>query len=232
MYRPHRSYGIAISTAILALLLLLSLLAGRADGARPTGCAEQLSDGGFEAGGVGWTQYSAGGFNLVSNFYPHSGRLGIYLAGANNADDRLSQAITLPSGAFSITLRLWWAMTTTDVGSGFDTLTVALLRPDGSILATLARLDDSAAVNQWDELVFDLAAYAGQNVTLRLAARTDNQYPTDFYVDDVSLAACGGSSTPTVTRTATPTASRTVTPTETATPWKVYRKSYLPQIVR
>ncbi|MCX6031420.1 MAG: hypothetical protein NT169_19245 [Chloroflexi bacterium] len=228
MYRPHRSYDIAISTAILAILLLLSLLTGRADGAYPTGCADLVSDGGFEAGGASWTQYSAGGFNLISNFYPHSGQLGAYLGGANNADDRLSQAISLPSGAVSITLRLWWAMTTTDVGGGLDTLTVSLLRPDGSTLATLATLDDSATVNQWDELAFDLTAYAGQNVILRLTGHTDTQYPTDFYVDDVSLIACAGSSP----LTATPTVTRTPTPTPTVTPWKVRHKSYLPQIVR
>jgi hypothetical protein len=201
-------------------------LVGRADSAYPAGCTELINNGGFEAGSTGWVQYSAGGFNLISDFYPHTGRLGAYLGGANNADDRLSQPVVLPAGAISITLRLWWAMTTAEAGGVFDTLTISLLHGDGTPLATLATPDNSAAVNQWDELVFDLTAYAGQSVILSLAAVTDSQYPTDFYVDDVSITACSGAGTP------SPTPSPSATASPTGTPGKVYRKSYLPQVIK
>ncbi len=243
MIHPTRPYGVVIGTVILTLLILFSLLMGGAQGASPATCQELIADGGFEAGGAAWTQYSVQGHALVSDYYPRTGRLGAYLAGANNADDRLSQALSLPAGATAITLQLWWALTTDEAGTAYDTLTVALLRPDGSTLATLATVDSSATVGQWDELTFDLTGYAGQNVILRLAARTDEQDSTDFFVDDVSVTACGGASTatPTVTRTPTatitptrtPTATHTpVTSTPTATPGKLRHRNYLPRIVR
>jgi hypothetical protein len=238
MYHRNRPYGIVIGTVILGILFLLSLLVGRADSAYPAGCTELINNGGFEAGSTGWVQYSASGFNLISDFYPHTGRLGAYLGGANNADDRLSQAVVLPSGAITITLRLWWAMTTAEAGGVFDTLTVSLLHGDGTPLATLATLDNSAAVNQWDELSFDLTAYAGQSVVLSLAAATDSQYPTDFYMDDVSITACStaGTPSPTLSATTSPTGTSTPSPSATAsptgTPGKVYRKSYLPQVIK
>lgn len=242
MMHPIRVDGVVVSTVILALLILFSLLTGGVQGAEPAACQALIADGGFEAGGAAWTQTSVQGHVLISDYYPRTGRLGAYLAGANNADDRLSQTLSLPAGATSITLQMWWALTTDEAGAAYDTLAVALLRPDGSILATLATLDSSATVGQWDELSFDLTGYTGQNVTLRLVGRTDEQDATDFFVDDVNVTACGANTlTPTATRTPTRTPTATVTPTAThapvtstptATPGKLYHRSYLPAVVR
>ena len=78
--------------------------------AAPTACAELITNGGFEAQGAGWTQSSAGGFNLISTFYPRTGSWGAYLGGTNNADDRLSQQIIVPSNPISVSLTAWWAI--------------------------------------------------------------------------------------------------------------------------
>jgi hypothetical protein len=207
-------------------------------------CDELVINGGFEAGSLGWTQSSAGGYDLISDFNPFAGVRSAYLGGIDNAEDRLSQAMTLPIGATSITLRAWWSIATSETGGAFDWLTLSLLRPDGSLLVELVRIDDNAEPDLWDELVVELISYAGQPVVLQAHAATDDSNPTDFFVDDISILACITSSTPTPTPTATqpvtptPTATRSVTPTPTAltspiptaTAETEHRLSYLPLV--
>lgn len=218
-------------TVIGLTWLAVTAAVGSGNAASPAECTQLVINGGFEAGSSGWLQASAGGYDLISDFNPHSGDWGAYLAGQDNADDWLSQQIGLPalapngpgaSSADAITLHAWWAIASEETDGAFDRLTISLLRPDGSLLADLLTIDNSADTGVWDEAAVDLAAYAGQAVVLRLAARTDGSNPTDFYVDDISIEAC---STPGSTATATPspspspaaTPSATVTPTPTAT---------------
>ncbi len=189
-------------------------------GAAPAGCTELLVNGSFEEGELGWQQISAGGYNLISEFNPRTGSLGAYLAGINNADDRLSQQVTLPAGVS--TLYAWWSLATAETAGAFDQMTVSLLRPDGSLLADLLTVDNTAPADVWDEIVVDLSAYAGQAVVLRFTGRTDGANITDFYLDDVSIVACSADPQPTATTTSTETpivtSSVTPTPTLTATP--------------
>jgi len=224
--------ALLLAAMLLAAMLLGSLLTGRVQGAAPAGCTELLVNGDFEAGQTGWTEQSAAGYELISRFNPHTGAWGAYLAGSNAAADQLSQQIVLPAGAASITLQAWWAVATEETSGAFDTLTISLMKPNGAPLVDLVEIDNSADPNIWSEAVADLSAYAGQTVILRITAITDASNPTDFYVDDVSVAACAASDTPTVTPTsthtplaptATPSATNTVpagtaTPTTTSTP--------------
>lgn len=192
----------------------------------PTACVEMVQNGGFESGsGVGWQEYSLQDHELVSQYNPRSGEWGAFLGGVNEVDDRLSQAVTLPEGA-SLTLTVWWSLATDEQPyERYDTLTLSLHRPDGSLLATLTTMDNTAEENIWEKLTFDLTSYAGQNLTIRFAASTDLSDASDFYLDDITLLACDSevTSTPTETEaaaTSTPSATVTVaasTPTATAT---------------
>jgi hypothetical protein len=155
-----------------------------------TSCTETLVNGSFEAGDQGWTQSSAGGYDLVSDFNPFAGAWGAYLGGTDDADDRLSQAVRLPAGATSITLRAWWSIATAETGGGFDRMTLALHRPDGALLAELFSVDDSAEPDSWDEAIVDLTPFSGQEVILQSRATTDGSNPTDFYLDDIGIVAC------------------------------------------
>ena len=228
---------------VAGLLLVFTLVCGglfgsRVNSAASTAYTELLVNGGFEEGTAGWTQSSSGGYDLINNFNPRSGTWGAYLGGIDNADDRLSQQVTLPGDITSITLHVWWAIATEETGGGFDTLTISLLKPDGTLLADLQTIDNSAPVNVWDEAVIDLTTYARQTVTLRFAAQTDASNPTDFYVDDVSVVACFVSPTVTPTATAsaqppsgTPTATAIApTPSPTPTGEPAMLSSYLPCI--
>jgi len=210
------------SRRLLGLTLLVLCCAGRfipahALSLAPATCTELAQNGGFEAGGLGWQQFSAQGYELVSDFNPRTGSLGIYLAGVNNADDRLSQPIIVPAAALTVTLSAWWFLATAEIAGTFDTMTVSLLGPGGAPLADLLTVDNSATVGIWDEIVLDLTAYAGQTVVIQFAARTDANNISDFYLDDVSVMACAAIVTPTATATSTPSPTPTVTPTATAT---------------
>ncbi len=188
----HRITGLLSVLAAAALLIVRPALHPvHAAAAQTPTCRELLVNGGFEEGGTGWSQVSAGGYNLISGFHPHTGSLGAYLGGANQADDRLSQPIALPAGVVSATLSFWWAIATEEPpGTAFDRLTVSLRSTDGAPLADLTTIDNNAVENQWDQAEFDLTGYGGQSLILEFHATTDANNITDFYVDDVSLVVC------------------------------------------
>ncbi|MGC8781650.1 MAG: hypothetical protein ACP5UQ_12385 [Anaerolineae bacterium] len=188
LFSPLVAFGIV--ALLFAAPLSPVLYAAHQNAPQAPICREMLVNGGFEEGATGWSQSSVGGYNLISNFHPHTGSLGAYLGGVNEADDRLSQQINIPTGVISATLRFWWAISTEEPGLGFDRMTVTLRRPDGTPLADLATIDSSAAENLWDQAEFDLTGYAGQSVVLEFHATTDATNLTDFYVDDASLGVC------------------------------------------
>jgi len=221
--------------------------------ATSTACIELVQDGGFEAGSPAWLRYSAQGYELISDFNPRSGAKSAYLAGVNSADDRLSQQVTLPVGAS--TLRAWWYLATAETAGAFDQMTVSLLRTDGSWLADLVTVDNTAEVGVWDEILVDLSAYGGRTLVLRFAGRTDDTNISDFYLDDISIAICVADPQPTATSTTTsappsatatlsatsvmsvPTATMTASPTvvtatATLTPQWTSRRGYLPYVIR
>jgi hypothetical protein len=178
----------------LTLLFALVSGSGRAYGATLAGCVELIQNGGFEDGELGWQQTSTGTYNLISDFNPRTGNLGAYLGGVNNADDRLSQQVTLPAGTSS--LSAWWYLDTTEAAGVFDQMTVSLLRGDGSWLVDLLIVDNTAPEGVWDEIVIDLSPYAGQTVVLQFTGRTDGTNISDFYVDDVSILGCAAAPGP------------------------------------
>lgn len=178
----------------MGLSFLAPLLAAPpVSGAAPDVCQQLIVDGGFENGGQSWTKYSQSGSTLIDAFYRHTGQLGAWLGGKNNALDRLSQQVALPPGPRSIKLTFWWALTTEEnPGGAFDKLQVDLYRTDGStLIATLLKVDNSSAEAWvWNPATFDLNQYAGQTIQLRFTATTDSGNPTSFFVDDVSLLTC------------------------------------------
>jgi hypothetical protein len=216
----HRNVAAVCLLLALLAVALAALPPAQALGVRHAACTELLVNGGFEDGSVGWTQASAGGYDLISQFNPRSGAWGAYLAGANNADDRLGQALVLPSGAISITLRLWWSLESEEPPVPADTLTLSLLQPGGAALAELWRIDNTATQGFWDEAVIDLTPFAGQSLILRFQALSNDFDLTDFYLDDLSVTACTAppSPTPSPTPSSSPTPTMSPTPSSSPTP--------------
>ncbi len=176
---------------VFCLLIGLSLTfsaPAAAQAPRPAACNELLVNGGFEAGAAAWQISSAGGYSLLSQALPHTGEWGAFLAGYNEADDRLAQAVALPAGQTS-TLRFWWQVRTDETDHPWDALDVEVT-PAGAAPIRLQHITDADAGGAWQQATFDLSAYAAQTVTLSFHAQTDLDRPTDFYLDDISLEAC------------------------------------------
>lgn len=221
---PRQVFLLAMTTLVGSLLLTAIAFNAHASNGATGECAELVQNGSFEAGNTGWQEYSILGYPLISDFNPRTGQRSAYLGGVNDADDRVSQQIVLPANATSITLRAWWYLATAETAGAFDTMTVWLLRPDNMPLAQLVRVDNTYPTGMWDEILVNLAAYAGQTVVLQFAGLTDESNISDFYVDDISVSACMTAATPTATASPTPTATRTPDPNQ--------MRTFLPLIVR
>jgi hypothetical protein len=173
---------------LLTALWLAPVSPAAAQRAAPAACTDQIANGGFEDGSVGWTATSAGGYTVFSQALPRTGQWGAFLAGYDRADDRLAQDVALPVGQ-RLTLSFWWQVRTEESDHPWDTLDVEIT-PAGRAAVRLRRITDADASIDWQHAAFDLSAYAGQTVTLSFRAQTDLDRPTDFYLDDVSIEAC------------------------------------------
>lgn len=219
----------------LVLVLLLGSLAISAaalpqpatqpGAALPNACQERVGNGDFEAGNPPDPWVEASQWDLIYQdtdfgFVAHSGHWFAYLAGYNSALDELSQPVSLPPGS-QITLSFWYQVATAEPSGIWDTLAVLLRDPVSGAVYTATQISNLNATAQWTQVMTDVTALAGSTRQLILRAASDESNVTDFFIDDVSIAACsGGTATPTRTATATNTATATSTATRTpsATP--------------
>jgi hypothetical protein len=151
-----------------------------------------IVNGGFEQGRMGWSEYTTGqgwkAHNLIGSymegFQPHGGRFGARLGGYEGVWDAITQPVTLPTGG---QLSFWWKMGTYENLPHTDHLFVQLLEPGGDSVAVLARHDDQDLENVWLQDTVDVSAYAGQTLVLRVSASNDNYYFTWFDLDEICL---------------------------------------------
>ncbi|MFD7645481.1 putative Ig domain-containing protein [Kitasatospora sp. NPDC059795] len=158
-----------------------------ASGGTTCTAAQLITNPGFETGSTsGWTETNSGGsstINSSSSEPAHSGSYDAWLDGygATNTD-ALAQTVTLPAGCSAYNLSFWLhidsASSTTTV---FDTLTVTA---NGTTLATYNNTNAAAGYQQ---RTFNLAAYAGQSVTLKFTGAEDYTKQTSFVLDDITL---------------------------------------------
>ncbi len=188
MWKTWRRAGV-----ILSALLLVGLLGGvllPAQRAAAASCQEVVADGGFE-NGTGWQTVATGSYSLFSNYLARSGAQAAHLAGVDNANDRAVTSLTLPADQASITLSFWWQVYSTESAGGYDALSLVLADSQGTPLYAVAGLTDLNATTSWQQVQVDLSAFAGQTVQLILSAKTDGSLVTDFFIDDLSVTACG-----------------------------------------
>ena len=162
----------------------------------PTPGASLIQNGGFEQGSQGWQESSAGGYELVDSTNPHSGSYSAFLCGYAGCDDGISQSITVPGSASSLTVSYWWYGDTNETASScVDTFTVTLLDSAGNTIGQAQAACNTDATRSWQQVTFDasklLASYAGQDVTLIFSAQSNStsSQTSAFYVDDVAVTA-------------------------------------------
>ncbi len=116
----------------------------------------------------------------------------------------IRQLVTVPVGYSQATLGVW-VYTQTQPGAGADYQQVALLNSSGTpvFVPWQAQSNNPA----WTQLLFDVSAFAGQNVFVSFSVNNDGAGGrTAMVVDDVRLLSCNATPGPTSTptRTATP----------------------------
>ncbi|WP_262287254.1 M28 family peptidase [Micromonospora sp. MA102] len=149
------------------------------------GCAggQLIGNTSFESGSTPWTASSG----VITNSSSQAARTGSYKAWldgyGSTHTDTLSQSVSIPAGCASYTLSFWLHVDTaeTTTSTAYDKLTVQV---GTTTLATYSNLN---AAGGYAQRSFNLAAYAGQTVTLKWTGVEDSSLQTSFVVDDVTL---------------------------------------------
>lgn len=176
--------------------LVLSLLLRRTSGPNPTPTPTQTSGGSFVNGnfeqgnGVGWSESSSGGFDVVvlntsnSPTLPtHSGSWLAWLGGADNETASVYQTVTVPGSAPYLSYWIYLASQET-LGCNYDIGTVSV---NGSTIQSYGLCDDNNT-GGYIRQSLNLSAYAGQSVTIAFGITTDSSVNSNFFLDDVSFA--------------------------------------------
>jgi len=151
-------------------------------------CLNLLSDPGLEDI-TAWQTKSNDDFPLFSSLNPHTGESAAYLAGRNDAVDRLATTLELPAGR-TITLSFWWQLQSEEEQRFADKLAVLALPEQARTPQLLIELSSRQQSTQWQQAQFDLSAWAGEAVQLQFLAQSDSALVTDFFIDDVMVIAC------------------------------------------
>lgn len=156
------------------------------------GSKQLISNGGFESGSTNWTESSSGGYEIVdssSSDIHHSGSASAWLCGYNSCADSIYQTITVPSNVTSATLTFWTYVSTQETSSSaYDYFYAKIRNSSGSVLSTVKTLTNGTA-SGWQQTTVSLTSYKGQTVQVYFNATNDSEYPTDFFLDDISVVA-------------------------------------------
>ncbi|GIG62895.1 hypothetical protein Lfu02_72670 [Longispora fulva] len=150
-----------------------------------TGAGQKLGNPGFEAAtATPWTA-STGVIRAGTTTQPAHGGTKLALLGGKGTTNTTtaSQQVAIPAGCSTYTLSFWLHIDTTETTSSvqYDKLTVKV----GS--ATLATYSNLNKATGYAQKTFNMAAYAGQTVTITFTGTEDISLATNFVIDDTAL---------------------------------------------
>ena len=152
----------------------------------PVGTGNLLANPGFESGAVSWSA-SSGVITDDSGAPAASGTWKAWLNGyGTTRTDTVSQQVTIPaaSGA-TLSMKLYISSAETTTTIAYDTLRVQVVSGGSTTtLATYSNLDEGTG---FVTRSFDLSAFTGRTVTVKLLGTEDSALGTSFVVDDTSL---------------------------------------------
>jgi subtilisin family serine protease len=169
----------------------------------PPTCAERVVNGGFEAGRNAWAESSTHSYALIctgttcgrGNVPAQAGAWNAWLGGANAETSEVRQTLTLPADA-SASLGYWYWVDSSDY-CGYDYAFVNVIEGGTVVQSKRVSLCTTNNTAGWRKETLNLSAQAGKSIVLAFRTTTDANYPSDFYVDSVSLmtgAACASAS--------------------------------------
>ena len=121
---------------------------------------------------------------------PYVGKYDAWLNGYSYATtDTLSQAVTIPAGCANYVLAFWMHIDTaqTSTTTAYDTLSVQVTNSSGTVLGTVATFSNLNHNTGYAEHTYNLAAYAGQTVTLRFTGVQVSTKETSFVIGEANL---------------------------------------------
>jgi len=152
---------------------------------------EFIPNGGFEQNDGytpdGWKRVSD--WPLVTREYTHTGKWGVCLGGkqVSPITETLYTTVTLPAGAMTPTLSVWWWITSHETILTDDLMTLALVHPVSGVLTSLLTLNAGDVHTAWTESRFALDDYRGLTFRVVFTGVNGVSTPTTFCLDDVSL---------------------------------------------
>lgn len=141
-----------------------------------------LPNGDFEQGHKIWEEYSNHGYDIIYpkdeiSVTPHGGNWAAWMGGTNNVVETLNQTVLVP--ADHPYLSFWhWIISTDACEKDFVYVYIGNDRIDKHDLC----YDHNT--NGWAQKVYDLRAYSGQNVNLKISVETDATIISSIYLDD------------------------------------------------
>lgn len=145
-----------------------------------------VNNGNFEAGNTSWQATSTTGRTLIrTSFAPtsvsmHGGAWGAWLGGRDYETSALQQTISIQPGSTYLTYWHW-------IGSsdycGYDFARIKL----NGVTVVQYNLCSSTNTGGWVKKVFNLSAYAGQTVALRIEVKNDYALNSNLFIDDIKF---------------------------------------------
>ncbi|GLY07921.1 M28 family peptidase [Actinoplanes sp. NBRC 101535] len=148
-----------------------------------TGAGQKLGNEGFESGTTPWTAATGIIGANTGDGAPRTGTRDALLNGYGSTHtDTLSQSVTIPAGcsAYTLSFHLKIITSETTTSTQYDKLTV---RIGSTALQVFSNLNASAYTLR----SYDVAAFAGQTVTVGFTGVEDSSLKTSFVIDDTAL---------------------------------------------
>jgi hypothetical protein len=123
---------------------------------------------------------------------PHGGQYLGWLGGVPSETNRLSQTVTLPADVLELSFSGVLRIQIFEQHALIDFLRITLVTPGQRV--PLYEFDNGDATDDWIDLAvpIDVAAYAGQAVTLEFESEIGMGPGTNFFLDDLALVPdCG-----------------------------------------
>ena len=148
-----------------------------------TGAGQKIGNPGFESGTTPWTASTGVIAANTGEGSPRTGTRDAWLGGnGRTSTETLSQSVTLPAGCGSYSLSFYLKISTAETTgtTQYDKLTV---QAGSTTLQVFSNLNASGYTLR----SYDLAAFAGQTVTLKFTGTEDSSLKTSFVIDDTAL---------------------------------------------
>jgi len=155
-----------------------------------------LANGGFDAANsTVWSESTASASTIITNESAlttlrgaHPANLA-WLAGYPNAQDDLSQMVTIPAGASAITLSFYYVIQTQETTAAVaDTMDVYTYDAGMMKFTPVASFNDNMPTPSWTRFSISLpVSLAGRTIKIGFQSMTDNAKTTNFFVDSVAL---------------------------------------------